>query len=935
MKLRDTVRRALRGWVKRRPASASAFLRPLSRFVAAASSPDVRSLRDRSAFLILRLRLHAAAARGDIAEAADIAVVGAAGFARSEDFAYAWASAWRESGALDAFFHETRRSSRDRRRLCRGVASAVAGFDIWRSFADEPDLVFRMMDAGAPLRSVWPREAFEILFPSRSSLVLPAAQVWAESRMGGPRIGLEAAARAQTLLANLRETEIPAERLEQGEVANRLADSWLASDLGEVLSAEAAIEAPASYPEELEQADALVNALNEAPVALVPERISPHGSHIDLLDDLVAGAAETGDDMAALDGLVHLMTADGREGLAPPRAADHLLVVVQGDGDLESLEAQLSRCRAATFVSAGPMAAAAAALADRAATRGVAVTVIRHGSDPSVRSSELEARVIASLDSYSAHVVTGLRRLTAAQSALDRYPESFAMSLTDRLFATAVELEVWTSILEKQCFDAVFLTDLGRFEAAEFASLTLASSSVKWVAAPAGALPASIRTSQAPASTSALDAVIRFLNDRAEAGAAAVPTSAANSTVLVVAGQTRNASYAAALDRLARAKGGVERRLIADFAVAGDHSVQTRFARGDITVPIGKMFLKAAAAARRVPPNLFQEAAAELSKGWEPAGAEASKRAMQARLQRGLARALAADVPYLWAVSGWVEQLLDRTHVRGVVVCPGRLAPIDLLCRAANRRGVRSVDVQVLLVMNSARYRPPAAGVCAIMDTFSEEIYRDFFKVPDRRLLKIGSILNEPERTAVVRARRRQSPRERRLLVATQPTNLPAFLSAVAVAARLVRDRPGWRLIIKLHPAEAVENQAAYAHHAVDAAGLFDVLQDVPFSAALAGADILVTGYSNVAITAATVETSVVTFSYGFEGQFADYSRHGVCEIASSAEALAELLDDAMRRAEAGVRDPAKPPWRYIRANPMMVSPGAADRALQLALRRG
>lgn len=205
------------------------------------------------------------------------------------------------------------------------------------------------------------------------------------------------------------------------------------------------------------------------------------------------------------------------------------------------------------------------------------------------------------------------------------------------------------------------------------------------------------------------------------------------------------------------------------------------------------------------------------------------------------------------------------------ILIPGRDPTVRVMSRAFQAAGLKTTDVQVLFVSDMPRYKSPTADKLAVIDKHSGRHFCKKYGYKDEDIGLIGSINVEAEvaNAAVglpfeIYPKVFAGPKAPVFTYGMQPLPIEDLERALEWCAKTLEALPNSRLIVKLHPAQA-EGVVPFAQDIVrkyagnDARGRWKVIRDQPFHEVVAITDVLLTHYSNVAMTAAAMGKAVGT----------------------------------------------------------------------------
>jgi hypothetical protein len=290
---------------------------------------------------------------------------------------------------------------------------------------------------------------------------------------------------------------------------------------------------------------------------------------------------------------------------------------------------------------------------------------------------------------------------------------------------------------------------------------------------------------------------------------------------------------------------------------------------------------------------------------WKPVSAEDRISYFASYVQKVLPNDYMSEVAYECAVGACARHIVHRLPVlagrfaafikafaagrpESLVVCNGRAPIARMVVEAARAFGVQSIDVQAVLLSDYKRVKKPVTDFVAVMETMSAHLMTDHFGIPENRVLVVGSA-------------RIDRSRSRTVMLATQPLDTSLSVAAAEHVISTVKNIPGARLIIKLHPRESALIRKRYENLVTRlmAEECCEIVLEVPIAQVIARADIVVTFFSNVGLEAAVLGKDVLTLA--LDGEYPmNFHRHGLAMAASTPEEIdgqltRYLTDNAFR----------------------------------------
>lgn len=267
-------------------------------------------------------------------------------------------------------------------------------------------------------------------------------------------------------------------------------------------------------------------------------------------------------------------------------------------------------------------------------------------------------------------------------------------------------------------------------------------------------------------------------------------------------------------------------------------------------------------------------------------------------LGQGLAQFLAYGIADIACRAAGVEALLDAVRPCRVMLFGGRDAIARAVTLACRRRGIASVDVQVVLQSAHPRYRRSLAHVFCALTEDQARMYRSLYDTRHQWVERLGS-LRMPELRAQFDAAGRNEVRAEVglagvvgpvILMATQPGFDGQAASCLAAIVAAAAGRPGSAVVVKPHPKE----DAAFYSRLVeehDGSTVRLVPPDYQVHRLLKGVDGVVNYCSNIGIEAAVLGLPVVAANLTGLPFAVDLAAMGVATGVDTVDALSEAVD--------------------------------------------
>lgn len=260
------------------------------------------------------------------------------------------------------------------------------------------------------------------------------------------------------------------------------------------------------------------------------------------------------------------------------------------------------------------------------------------------------------------------------------------------------------------------------------------------------------------------------------------------------------------------------------------------------------------------------------------------------------ARAGAQSILGLASLFEAASKQIKRLKVDTLLTLPGRNPIVMVLAAAARQNGCHVVDLQALMVSRMPRYRKPMADRYMVMNAQAVDLYVQALGVSETEISIVGSPVIDAE-VAAVRLLNREIQQKAlgfndNLPVITyglQPFDEVRIKQWAMLIANCTAEL-GSALCIKLHPAQDLSLKPKLESwiSAVYPQLPFCIETTRPFPEVLAATDILITHYSNIALSASGCGIPVLSIRNTQEG--VDLSTAGVATTVGSPEELASTL---------------------------------------------
>lgn len=218
------------------------------------------------------------------------------------------------------------------------------------------------------------------------------------------------------------------------------------------------------------------------------------------------------------------------------------------------------------------------------------------------------------------------------------------------------------------------------------------------------------------------------------------------------------------------------------------------------------------------------------------------------------------DFSIYLAVQRLFLDLIEHFNVQAFVASPDRMAIARIGAKVFKDNNVPSVFVQGCFQSSHPRYKKPVCDHIVVMDSLSEELFKQTFNLPDHLVHRLGAPRMDvmvPESTFHNKGDVQLEfiDNNETILLATQHFSLEYNLLHIRALCKaiLVAQKNSVKLLIKIHPAEPATNDFYYNRECMSLlpSTSFEVLRGGDLSTLLEGSKLTVTGFSNVGLEAA------------------------------------------------------------------------------------
>ncbi|OUD10477.1 hypothetical protein BVC71_02980 [Marivivens niveibacter] len=278
-------------------------------------------------------------------------------------------------------------------------------------------------------------------------------------------------------------------------------------------------------------------------------------------------------------------------------------------------------------------------------------------------------------------------------------------------------------------------------------------------------------------------------------------------------------------------------------------------------------------------------------------------------------------LPRLVLAGADVVRLVEKTRPKQIVLLPGRDYISQVAAFCGRETGAKSFDVQTVFVGPRSRYKASVADYQFVIETYSEKIFEDFFKVPKEKLVltgnsKVGGVQAQIRKLDRKSCRNKAKLHEDFLITFACSPILQDDKDVIDTLALVVGDIPGARLAFRYHPT-AHQEYFDYCDAIVgknDAIFVADML-DLPET--LLASDLIVTRFSNVGLEAALAGRNVISCNFTGKRFPISLDEMGVATLVDEQANLLQTILDIQKQ---GVLWEKLQQTRqaYIEANPQL-----------------
>ena len=269
-----------------------------------------------------------------------------------------------------------------------------------------------------------------------------------------------------------------------------------------------------------------------------------------------------------------------------------------------------------------------------------------------------------------------------------------------------------------------------------------------------------------------------------------------------------------------------------------------------------------------------------------------------------------------------------------LLLLPGRHANIRCLARAFEAIGLPSLDVQVLLVSEMARYKPPMARRSVVIDSFARDRYVQEWGISSESIDLIGAINLDEDIKKALRLDRKANKKAllgiskgKTITFACQPMPDAEIMAAVEAISATLKPQKELHLCVKLHPSQSeslLDQINEYLMDKFKDKSRYTVLHAVAFAKVMSITDILVSYFSNVCLMAPSFNVPVITLPSSAPMPSLTFADMGLAVAAKTLDDFSVVLSTVL--SNVNDNDKNLPPYPYLSKNPHMTKPDSLIR---------
>ncbi|MFC1735411.1 CDP-glycerol glycerophosphotransferase family protein [Candidatus Hydrogenedentota bacterium] len=290
-------------------------------------------------------------------------------------------------------------------------------------------------------------------------------------------------------------------------------------------------------------------------------------------------------------------------------------------------------------------------------------------------------------------------------------------------------------------------------------------------------------------------------------------------------------------------------------------------------------------------------------------------------------------LPQMVAFAESLKYVFETVRPSSVVTLPDRCAPARVALALAKLRQVPSLTIQATLLSDHPRHGPMCADKGIVVDDFGRRIFTERGEIDPKRLVIAGlprwdKFVNTHtfNKHQDIRQSLDLAPDEKLVVFATQPIPLDRSKEMLMAVKNAMEHHSDLRLAIKIHPAEPIERYELLLGRINWKGPQPIIVTDVDLHALLVNSEILITGFSNVALEAALLGVPALVINLTGEPDPLPFVEQGLATGAYSADEVVQAFSRLIDNPEsfrARQRD-------YFERNPQLIDGRASERVVEV-----
>lgn len=291
----------------------------------------------------------------------------------------------------------------------------------------------------------------------------------------------------------------------------------------------------------------------------------------------------------------------------------------------------------------------------------------------------------------------------------------------------------------------------------------------------------------------------------------------------------------------------------------------------------------------------------------------------------------------------WIESLrhiFQSAEPSTVLTVPDRHYPARIALALAQRYDVPSLTIQPALINDGPHYGPMYADRAAVIDEFSRQVFVGRGHIDPKRLVLTGlprwddiprlmASATQQSAQSALREKLGLRREERLITFATENIALGLTRRMILAVAAVLPHHPDLRLVIKLHPAEALESYRQLVEDPIVSECRPLLTKDADLHALLASSELVIAWFSNVVLEAALLDRPVLVVNLSGEPDPLPFVEQGIALGAYAEDQVQEKLWRILHdpSTAAALRTSRQ---RYLELNPQLLDGRATERVAAL-----